>query len=281
LCSAPPEEDQLTARKHLLKDMTFVEFRQRIAAGKPVILIPLGSQEEQGPNAPMGDWMLTEALADRIAREADAVAAPTVPFGYAEYFRAVPGGIQFRADTFRAVLRDICEAFLDHGLDRLLVFNGHSGNHPLIDETLRGLRRDRGVIVPWVNVWRMVPPETWKAIHGEGAGRAAGHGADPVSSVYMHLFPGLMRPDLAEKPDPGRTLLGLPTAGLASVRHGGLEVNVPINVTEHCDNGIVSGDPSLANPTAGKAFADHIVAATVALVKHLASIDPREPERRA
>ncbi|MCC7426910.1 MAG: creatininase family protein [Alphaproteobacteria bacterium] len=264
-------------QKHLLKDMTFVEFRQRIAREKPVILIPLGSQEEQGPNAPMGDWMLTEALADRIAAQAGAVAAPTIPFGYADYFRPVPGGIQFRAGTFRAVLRDVLDGFLDHGLDRLLVFNGHSGNHPLIDETLRIVRRERGVIVPWVNVWRMMTPEVWKAAHGEAGARSFGHGADPVSSVYMHLFPGLMRPDLAEKPNPGRRLLGLPTAGLGAVRMGALEVNVPINVTDHCDNGIASGHPAAANPAAGKVFADHVVATTVALVEHLKTIDPTAP----
>lgn len=265
--------------KHRLKDMTFVEFAERIAEEKPVILIPLGSQEEQGPICPMGDWMLTEVLADRIAEQAGAVVAPTIPFGYADYFRPVPGGIQFRADTFRAVLRDVCDNFLDHGLARLLVFNGHSGNHPLIDETLRLLRAERGVVVPWVNVWRMIPPELWKSVHGENAARAQGHGADPMTSVYRHVFPEKMRPDLADAPNPGRTLLGLPTAGLAAVRFKGMDVNVPIDVTDHCDNGIVSGDPALASAEAGKAFADHIVATTVALVEHLKTVDPRSQGR--
>ena len=79
--------------KHLLKDMTFVEFRERIARSTPVILIPLGSQEEQGPTAPMGDWMLAEALAATVAARADAIAAPTIPFGFGDYFRPVPGGV--------------------------------------------------------------------------------------------------------------------------------------------------------------------------------------------
>jgi creatinine amidohydrolase len=255
--------------KHLLKDMTFLEFAERIVAEKPVIILPLGSQEEQGPIAPMGDWMLTEALAARVAERAGAVAAPTMPFGYADYFRTVPGGIQFRAATFRAVLRDMVDAFLDHGLARILVFNGHSGNHAAIDETLRLVRAERGAIVPWVNVWRMIPQSVWQAAHGEAAPRAQGHGADPVTSVYLHLFPELCRPDMVQPPNPGRTLLGLPTAGLAAVRHGGTEVNVPIDVTDHCDNGIVGGDPRLARAEAGRIIADHIVAETVALVEHL------------
>lgn len=255
--------------KHLLKDMTFLEFAERIGREDPVIILPLGSQEEQGPVAPMGDWMLTDALAARVAEKAGAVAAPTMPFGYADYFRAVPGGVQFRAATFRAVLRDMVDAFLDHGLERLLVFNGHSGNHAAIDETLRLVRAERGVIVPWVNVWRMIPPAVWQAAHGEAAAQAQGHGGDPVTSVSLYLCPELCRPDLVQAPDAGRQLLGLPTAGLGSVRLGRTEVNVPIDVTDHCDNGIVSGDPRLANATAGRLIADHIVAETVALVEHL------------
>lgn len=259
--------------KHRLKDMSFVEFRQRMA-DDPVIILPLGSQEEQGPTCPMGDYMLTEILADRIAAEAGAIVAPVIPFGYADYFRPVPGGVQFRADTFCAVLRDYAEAFLDHGLHRLLVFNGHSGNHPLIDRTLREVRADRGVVIPWVNVWRMIPPALWKQAHGDNAGKVQGHGADPMTSVYLHLHPELCRPDLAEKPNPGRTLLGMATGGLASVKFEGTEVNVPIDVTDHCDNGIVSGDPAFSSAAAGKLFADHIVATTVALVQHLAKVGP-------
>lgn len=256
-------------RKHLLAEMSFVEFRERIAAEKPVILLPMASQEEQGPSSPMGDYMLTELLAGRIAQQAGAIVAPTIPFGHADYFRTVPGGIQLRAATFRALLRDVIDSLLDHGLDRLLIFNGHTGNHAAIDETTRLVRAERGVIVPWVNVWRMVTPEVWKAAHGDNAGRVQGHGADPMTSVYLHLKPELVRADLTEAPNPGRSLLGLPTAGLGAVRMGSVEVNVPIAVTDHCDNGIVSGDPRLASAAAGKVIAEHIVAQTTALVEHL------------
>lgn len=257
--------------KHLLEEMTFLEFRERLA-GDPVILLPLGSQEEQGPIAPMGDFMLTRALAARIAEQTGAIAAPTLPFGHADYFRAVPGGMQLSADSFRGVLRDMVESFLDHGLHRLLVFNGHSGNHGLIDVVLREIRRDRGVMVPWVNVWRMIPPEIWQQAHGADAARARGHGGDPVTSVYKSLFPALMRDDLATTPAPGRTVLGMRTTGVGAASLDGLEVNLPLYVTEHCDDGIIGGDPALASAAAGQAIAGHIVAASVKLVRHLQTV---------
>ena len=64
--------------KHALKDMTVAEFRDRLS-DDPVILLPLGSHEEQGPHAPMGDYLLAEAIALRAAELSGAIAAPCLP----------------------------------------------------------------------------------------------------------------------------------------------------------------------------------------------------------
>ncbi len=101
--------------KHLLEEMTFLEFRERMAED-PVILLPLGSVEVQGPCNPMGDFRLASALALRVAERTGAIVAPTFPFGNADYFRDVPGGIQVSSATFCGVLRDMVSAFRDHGL---------------------------------------------------------------------------------------------------------------------------------------------------------------------
>ena len=222
----------------------------------------------------MGDFMLAAALASRVAERTGAIAAPTMPFGYADYFRDVPGGIQLSAATFRGVLRDMVCAFLDHRLERLLVFNGHTGNNAQIDQVLREIRRERGVIVPWINIWPMVPASLKEQAHGADAPRATGHGSDPIGSVYEHMYPALTRRDLAGLPEPSKTLLGLPTNGLASVRFGGVDIGVPINMVDHCDY-VVGGDPSLANAEAGRLFADYIVDTASGLVEHLKTCDPR------
>ena len=170
-------------------------------AEDPVILLPLGSQEEHGPHAPMGDFLLTEALAARIAERADAIAAATLPFGYADYFRPIPGGIQLRADTFRKVLRDVADNFLDHGLRRLVILNGHSGNAPLIEQVTRAIRADTGVVVPSINLWRLHTPQLWTEAYGVPPGKGFGHGAEPIGSVYAHLFPELNVQLLASIPN--------------------------------------------------------------------------------
>ncbi len=264
--------------KYRIAEMTFLEFREQ-AAHDPVILLPLGSVEIQGPCNPMGDYMLATELADRVAQRTGALVSPTFPFGCADYFRDVPGGMQVMASTFRAVLRDMVCGFLDHGLERLLVFNGHTGNNPLIDETLRQIRRERGVIVPWLDIWPLVPNKLRAQAHGENVGRASGHGSDPIGSVYEYLRPDLTRREMAGPPEPAKTLLGLPTGGLKTVKLGDAEVFVPINMTDHCD-AVVGGDPALANAEAGKLFADYIVDTSARLVEHLKTAPMRDTAPR-
>ncbi|WP_149537827.1 creatininase family protein [Siccirubricoccus phaeus] len=260
--------------KHRLEEMTFLEFRERMAED-PVILLPLGSVEVQGPCNPMGDYLLAGVLADRVAQQSGAIVAPTLPFGCADYFRDIPGGMQLSAPAFRAVLRDMLTGFLDHKLERLVIFNGHTGNNALIDEVTRQLRRERGVIIPWLNIWPMVPMALKEKAHGAAAPRVTGHGSDPIGSVYEYLFPQLTRREEAKRPEPKLTLLGLPTGGLATVKFGAVDVGVPVNMIDHCD-ATVGGDPSLANAEAGKLFADFIVETGVGLVKHMQTAPVRD-----
>ena len=257
--------------QHCLKNITFSEF-EAVKCANEVILLPFGSQEEQGP-APMGDWMLADVIADRAAREAGAFVAPTVPFGYAEYFRAVPGGIHLRAKTFVLLLTDILDNFLDHGLNKLLILNGHSGNHPLIDQVIRKQRDERGVAIPCINLWRSVPTRLWQELHPDVGQGALGHGGDPITSVYLHLFPELISGDALVPPVAKREFWGLPTSGLGAVKFNDVDVNLPLNVTDCCDDGIAGGDPSRSTAEIGGRIVEHLVNHSVAFIHHLRTVD--------
>lgn len=260
--------------KHALKDMTVAEFRDRLA-DDPVILLPLGSHEEQGPHAPMGDYQLAEIIAGRIAAASGGVVAPCLPFGYADFFRGFPGGIQLRATTFTAVVEDMITAFLDHGIDRVLIVNGHSSNAPLIDQVLRKVRAERGVAVASLDLWRAIPDAVWARIHGEGAARVRGHGGDPVTSVAMHLLPDAVRPDLI-RPSGSATAYGLPAA-VNGVRFNDVHVHLPLNAHEVNADGMLGGDATLSSARAGEEIVAHLTDLGADLVRHLARVDPRQP----
>lgn len=256
-----------------ISQMTHEAFAERMKR-PAVILIPLASQEEQGPHAPMGDFMLTQRLSEMCAAAGDGLTAPVLPFGYAEFFRAIAGGIQLRAATFTAVLEDILTSFLDHGHNRLLIFNGHTTNASLIDQVCRKVRREKGVLIPSLNIWQSLPDSLWTDLYGENAGRVRGHGGEPMTSVYMHLFPELVDGEAVRAPAPRGSVFGLPIGGVSASRFNGLPLQIPLDCTEVDPAGMLGGLASLASAEKGRAICDHIVDHTAQLMRHLTSFDP-------
>ncbi|WP_117195845.1 creatininase family protein [Rhizobium terrae] len=260
--------------------MTHEAFARRMER-PAVILIPLASQEEQGPHAPMGDFMLTDRLAEMSARAGDGLTAPVLPFGHAEFFRAMAGGIQLRASTFTAVLEDILVSFLDHGHEQLLIFNGHTTNAPLIDQVCRKLRRERGVLIPSLNIWQSIPERLWSELYGEDAARVRGHGGEPITSVSMHLFPDLVDAGAIRDPAPRGSAFGLSVGGVLSSRFEGLPLQIPLDCTEVDPAGMLGGLASRASADKGRAICDHIVGHTARLMRHLADFNPRDAVQSA
>ncbi len=260
--------------KHLLEQMTFLEFKERMD-DDPVIILTLGSVEVQGPCNPMGDFMLATRIAAAVAERTGAIATPCMPFGFAEVFRDVPGGMQLSANTFRAILTEMICTFLDHGLERIVILNGHTGNNALVDLVTRAIRRERGIVVPWINIWPTGILANQQA-HGENAPRSTGHGSDPIGSVYEYYYPELTRREMARPPEPVKTVLGLPTTGLTGIRLGNVPVGAPVNMLDHCD-ATVGGDPALANAESGKIFADFIIDTASKLIEHMKTATVRQP----
>jgi len=261
--------------KHRLQDMTWTEFRDRLPE-KPVILLPLGAQEEQGPTAPMGDFMLADRIASEVALRSGAVMAPTLPFGDSEFFRTFPGCISLRPATFTQVIVDICTNFLDHGLERIIILNGQTSNAPHLDTATRQLLASRGVMIPCLHLWRIFPAEEWQKLLGpEGAKARIGHGGDPITSVYMHYFPELVRQDLLPERRAWKKAIGLPTRSVSSVDFKGVPVSMPLDIAAMTDDGVLSGDSRFSSPEIGRAIAEHVVGFAADFVAHVKTQDMR------
>jgi creatinine amidohydrolase len=249
-----------------------------IYAANPVILLPLGSHEDQGPHAPMGDYLLAEKIAELAAVRASqrgtrTVVAPVLPFGGLDWFGPMIGGIAITQATLTAVLTDMVAHLHRNGLRRLIVINGHGGNVGPIAEVARALyERDRTVL-PSLYLWRIGYGLLPEIVGPEKARNVSGHGADPLTSLGLHLFPELMRPDLVPEAKPLKSdpVLALPFTALGSASFEGAEVAMPNAYDEVYNQGVAKGDPRLSSAETGAALAEKLTEITARFIQHFAA----------
>jgi creatinine amidohydrolase/Fe(II)-dependent formamide hydrolase-like protein len=119
-----------------VEEMTWMEVRDAMAAGKTTVIVPTGGVEQNGPYLATGkhDYVL-RATAEAIARKlGDALVAPIVPFvpegdiepptSHMKY----PGTISLTEETYEALLREICWCFKVHGFSRIVLIGDSGGN---------------------------------------------------------------------------------------------------------------------------------------------------------
>ncbi len=85
----------------------------------------------------------------------------------------------------------------------------------------------------------------------------AGHGADPLTSLGLHLFPELMRKDLIPDGQPLKKRSRCSTCsspGWARASFEGAEVAMPNEYDEVYNLGVAKGDPKLCSAETGAAL---------------------------
>ena len=119
-----------------IEELTWIEIRDALAAGKKTIIIPTGGIEQNGPYVAMGKHNVIlrgqcESLARRLG---NALCAPVVAFvpegefdpptGHMRY----PGSISLTEPTFRALLDDIATSFKVGGFSEIILIGDSGGN---------------------------------------------------------------------------------------------------------------------------------------------------------
>src|SRR6185437_9561000 len=220
---------------------------REILPARPVVLLPLGSFEDQGPHAPMGDYLSAERMAELIAERANTrgtrtLVAPVLAYGGADYFGTAPGGIALGQETFRTVLTDIFACLLRHDITRLIVVNGHAGNTQAVLDTAREIWRERRLLIPSFYLWKIARGLMPRIVGEEVTKRTSGHGGDPLTSIAAHLFPGWMRLDLVPLPHDAPDVLGMKVSGFGTARFEEAEIDVPVELADITPDAVFGAD---------------------------------------
>src|ERR1700761_8153200 len=93
-------------------------------------VLPLGSTEQHAFLSLSVDSILAEKLAVEAADPLGVPVFPVLAYGITPYFRAFPGTISLRVQTYISIVRDVLDSIYDHGFKRILIVNGHGGNVP-------------------------------------------------------------------------------------------------------------------------------------------------------
>src|ERR1043166_958275 len=114
--------------KNYLPHMTWPEV-QELLTRTDMVIIPVASLEEHGPQTPIGtDYLNGVETAKLIAQKTDVLVAPVLLPGISPYHMEFPGTITISHDTVQRVYFEAAQSLIRHGFRRFLILNSHGGN---------------------------------------------------------------------------------------------------------------------------------------------------------
>jgi creatinine amidohydrolase/Fe(II)-dependent formamide hydrolase-like protein len=197
-----------------LSDMTWEEAKEiRIA------IIPVGSIEQHGPHLPLNtDALIAEAVSDWLSKRLKAVTTPVIAPGVSFEHLDFPGTLTLKEETLLDEISEVCASLRKHGVEDILVVNGHGGN-------CKALERLRTPGVRYLDIIRQIP--------------GYDHAGEIETSIMLHIHPEKVRNELIKKHE-----FRFPGKG-------------QWRTIEHSKSGVL-GDPTQATAGKGKSYFERI-----------------------
>jgi creatinine amidohydrolase len=213
-----------------IRDMNWTHVEALRRAGEDRAVLPLGSIEQHAHLSLAVDALLAEQVAVEAAEPLGVPVFPAQPYGYTPTYMAYPGTMTLRLETLLAVLTDLVESLHHHGFRRVLVVNGHGGNHGASSVLQQLGRRHPGLQLRWHNWW--AAPRTMGFVREQDP--TASH-ASWMENFAITRLPGVVMPTTPKPPvDVARMSLMDPVAKRAYLGDGcyGGRYEMPDDVTD-------------------------------------------------
>lgn len=214
-----------------------------------LVLIPVGAHEQHGPSIAVSTDTVS---ADALCRAAAAIAgprvavAPAIPWGISWHHMRFPGTIALRPATLIALLEDIVGSLHAHGVERVLIVNGHGGNSATIGVAIDQIKQATGIpLLASVFGYALIAEQA-RALLPPGA---IGHAGADEASVVVAVNEALAKPGSLAAAD----LTGAQAESAALLSAYGGALARPFH--EITRNG-ATGDATLASPELGRQILD-------------------------
>jgi creatinine amidohydrolase len=239
----------------------------------PVIIIPAGTVETQGPYTYIGlECVIPERLAEQVASSTNALVVPTIPFGYSALFQDFPGTITMRPEILTAVYEDVVRSIFRHGFDHIMFLAMHVPNQSMMEHVAHKLRDELGLLIGWINPGRLAPAIMKEVSPNYAAAR--GHGADPGLSQAMYLEPNMVDTTHVVPNQSTNEFQGLKVDGLTPLVNG-YPFEMALRLQDISPESGGYGDPKYASREQGERIFNGMVEHVTKLVEQFAKIKTR------
>lgn len=188
----------------LLQELTWTEvadMRDQLKA----IIIPVGSIEQHGPHLPLeADIAFTFYVAKKAAENAypKVLVAPPLSVGVSQHHLERAGTLSLREETFINLLLDICYSLKHHGINKIIILNGHGGNRYSLYIAARRAKDELGLSVVATEYWSFIPQKVTES-NVETAridsSFSVGHACEAETSMGLYIFPDKVRKNAIRK----------------------------------------------------------------------------------
>lgn len=170
-----------------------------------LIIIPVGSSENHGPNACAGeDTFLVTRIAEQVARATGCTVAEPIWYGsHPFHHMGMPGTIMIPEEDLAAYLRAVIAGFWNTGFRKQILLNGHGQDYVLPLAIHQFAKRYQvPCIIVDVNWWFVIPEHIRDKAHGGPFDTPFVHADECETSFSQALFPEMIdqRYAVATKP---------------------------------------------------------------------------------
>jgi creatinine amidohydrolase len=212
----------------LLEKMSWLQAKEAFEKD-PVVIIPIGSLEQHGPQSALGtDFLVPEYLAEKVSSMDNVIVAPTVSYGVCDYHMSFPGTVSIGVDGLSLILSRIALGLMSHGARRFIVLNGHGGNTPAIDGAALAVYKNGGIMAEldwWVVVGQLDPKF------------AGGHGDKIETEAMLAVDESAVHLELCKDMDPKPLTEEITPVHIQSFRYKGGTVRIARDTKESAPSG--------------------------------------------
>ena len=233
-----------------------------------LVVLPTGATEQHGPHLATGHdtfavSAVVQAAAERAAESLSVVLAPALPFGSSAHHFPFGGTLSLATETYLRVVKDLVASIVAGGGRRVLLINGHGGNHELNQLVARDVALtqppERPVAIAAASYWDLAR-EAITADPGLAGMPVPGHAGQFETATMLALDARNVREPRAER--------GGPTGAASMIAGARVEVT---GLWASFDG--FTDFPYLATAAQGEAILTHVVRETAAALVAFASVD--------